>query len=108
MHEDTDPTASAAPALPRVPLDAYPRLCGLPVTIERLVPATSIPAPAERAAPARSPAPGARAAPARRARAKRPVARTVVVVLVVAATVLAVASEARAQVPAPSVQARPS
>ena len=96
MHEDTDPTASAAPALPRVPLDAYPRLCGLPVTIERLVPATSIPAPAERAAPARP------------ARAKRPVARTVVVVLVVAATVLAVASEARPQVPAPSVQARPS
>ena len=96
MHEDTDPTASAAPALPRVPLDAYPRLCGLPVTIERLVPATSVPAPAERAAPPRP------------ARGKRPVARTVVVVLVVTATVLAVASEARAQAPAPSVQARSS
>ena len=96
MHEDAKPTARAAPALPRVPLDAYPRLCGLPVTVERLVPATSVPARAERAVPAR------------RARAKRPVARTVVVVLVVTATVLAVASEARAQVPVGSVQARPS
>ncbi|MGZ4280276.1 MAG: hypothetical protein ACXVVU_26870 [Solirubrobacteraceae bacterium] len=96
MHEDADPTANAAPALPRVPMDAYPRLCGLPVTIERLVPTTSVPAPAERAAPARP------------AHAKRPVARTVVVVLVAAATLLALASEARAQAPVPSVHAGPS
>jgi hypothetical protein len=93
MHEDADPTATAAPALPRVPLDAYPRLCGLPVTIERLVPTTSVSAPAERVTPER------------RAGAKRPVARTAVVILIVAATVLAVASEARAQPPLPSVQA---
>ena len=93
MHQDADTTSTA---IPRVPLDAYPRLCGLPVTIERLVPATSVAAPAERVAPP----------PLARARAKRPVARTVVVVLVVAAAVLAVASEARAETPLPSVQAR--
>jgi hypothetical protein len=91
MHQDADTTSTAAPAIPRVPLDAYPRLCGLPVTIERLAPTTSVAAPpAERVAPARW---------------KRPVARTAVVILVVAATVLAVASEARAQPPLPSVQA---
>jgi hypothetical protein len=93
MHEDADTTSTAAPAIPCLPMDAYPRLCGLPVTIERLVPATSVAAPAEPAAPAR------------RAGGKRPVARTVVIVLVVAAAVLAVASEARSQVPLPSVQA---
>jgi hypothetical protein len=91
MHDDADTTSTA---ISRVPLDAYPRLCGLPVTIERLVPTTSVAAP------------GARAAPARRAGAKRPVARVVVVLLVVAAAVLAVAAEARAQAPLPSVQAR--
>lgn len=91
MHQDADTTS---PAIPRVPLDAYPRLCGLPVTIERLVPATSVAAPAERVAPPPL------------ARAKRPVARTVVVVLVVAAAVLAVASEARAETPLPSVPVR--
>lgn len=95
MHQDADTTSTA---IPRVPLDAYPRLCGLPVTIERLVPATSVAAPAERVAPP----PRALARP----RAKRPVARTVVVVLVVAAAVLAVASEARAQAPLPSVPVR--
>jgi len=93
MYEDADTTPTAPPALPRVPLDAYPRLCGLPVTIERLVPATSVAARVEQAAEARP------------ARAKRPVARTAVVILVVAAAVLAVASEARAQPPLPSVQA---
>jgi hypothetical protein len=93
MYEDADTNSTAPPALPRVPLDAYPRLCGLPVTIERLVPATSVAARVEQAAETRPP------------RAKRPVARTAVVVLVVAATVLAVASEARAQPPLPSVQA---
>jgi hypothetical protein len=93
MNEDADTIPTAAPAIPCLPMDAYPRLCGLPVTIERLVPTTSVAAPAERVAPAR------------RAGAKRPVARTVVVVLVVVATVLAVASEARAQAPLPSVQA---
>jgi hypothetical protein len=94
MHENADTTETAAPALPRVPLDAYPRLCGLPVTIERLVPTTSVSAPAERVTPGR-----------RGAGARRPVARTAVVILVVAATVLAVASEARAQPPLPGVQA---
>jgi hypothetical protein len=64
MHEDANPTSAAPPALPRLPLDAYPRLCGLPVTIERLVPTTSVAAPAERVALAR------------RAGPKRPVART--------------------------------
>ena len=93
MHQDADTTSTA---IPRVPLDAYPRLCGLPVTIERLVPATSVAAPAERVAPP----------PRARARARRPVARTVVVVLVVVAAVFAVASEARAETPLPSVQAR--
>jgi hypothetical protein len=96
MHEDADTTSTAAPAIPRVALDAYPRLCGLPVTIERLVPATSVPASA--------PAPAQRAAPARSARAKRRVARTVVVMVVAAATILAVAAEARAQAPAPGAQ----
>ena len=62
MYEDADTNSPAPPALPRVPLDAYPRLCGLPVTIERLVPATSTAAPAD-------PVP-----PARRARPKRPLA----------------------------------
>jgi hypothetical protein len=92
MYEDADTNSTAPPALPRVPLDAYPRLCGLPVTIERLVPATSV-ARVEQAAETRPP------------RAKRPVARTAVVILVVAAAVLAVASEARAQPPLPSVRA---
>ena len=64
MHEDDNTTSAAPPALPRLPLDAYPRLCGLPVTIERLVPTTSVAAPAERVAHAR------------RAGPKRPVART--------------------------------
>ena len=63
MHEDADTTPPSPPAIPRLPLDAYPRLCGLPVTIERLVPTTSVAAPAERVAPAR------------RAGPKRPVAR---------------------------------
>ena len=93
MHPDADTTSAAAPAIPPLPLDAYPRLCGLPVTIERLVPTTSVAAPAERAAETPP------------ARAKRPVARTAAVVLVVAAAVLAVVSEARAQPPPPSVQA---
>jgi hypothetical protein len=62
MHKDANPTTPASPPLPRLPLDAYPRLCGLPVTIERLVPATSTAAPAD-------PVP-----PARRARPKRPLA----------------------------------
>lgn len=91
MHQDADTTSTAAPAIPSLPLDAYPRLCGLPVTIERLVPTTSVAAPSERPE-------------TRPARAKRPLARTVVVVLVVAATVLAVVSEARAQAPLPNVQ----
>lgn len=89
MHQDANRTSADVPALSRVQLDAHPRLCGLPVTIERLVPATSVPALAEWAAAAR-PAPP-----------KRPVGRTVVVLIVVAATVLAVASEARAQAPVP-------
>lgn len=53
MHQDANPTSAAAPALPRVPLDAYPRLCGLPVTIERLVRTTNVAAPAEPVAPER-------------------------------------------------------
>jgi hypothetical protein len=53
MHKDANPPSAAAPPLPRLPLDAYPRLCGLPVTIERLVPTTSTAAPAERVPPAR-------------------------------------------------------
>jgi hypothetical protein len=44
MRHDADKTAAdAARGIPRVQLDAYPRLCGLPVTFERLVP-TSAPA----------------------------------------------------------------
>jgi hypothetical protein len=44
MRHDADKTATdAARGIPRVQLDAYPRLCGLPVTFERLVPATSAP-----------------------------------------------------------------
>jgi hypothetical protein len=93
MHEDAKPTAPTAPALPRLPLDAYPRLCGLPVTIERLVPTTSVAAPS------------ARVVPTRRAGATRPVARTAFILLVVVATLLAVASDAPAQAPLPSVQA---
>jgi hypothetical protein len=93
MHQDSNPTSAAAPALPRLPLDAYPRLCGLPVTIERLVPTTSAIAPAERVTPAR------------RAGPKRHVARAACVLLVLVATVLVVASQARARAPLPSVQA---
>jgi hypothetical protein len=93
MDQDANPTSAAAPALPRLPLDAYPRLCGLPVTIERLVPTTGAIAPAERVTPAR------------RAGPKRHVARAACVLLVVVAMVLVVASEARAQAPLPSVQA---
>jgi hypothetical protein len=38
MHEHADAAASSArPAVGVVQLDAYPRLCGLPVTVERLV-----------------------------------------------------------------------
>ncbi len=40
-HADTHAT-EAAREMPRLQLDAYPRLCGLPVTFERLVP-TSVP-----------------------------------------------------------------
>jgi hypothetical protein len=44
MPQDADtPATDAARGLPRVQLDAYPRLCGLPVTFERLLPTTSIP-----------------------------------------------------------------
>jgi hypothetical protein len=57
-------------------LDAYPRLCGLPVTVERV--------------------------DARRARVKRPVARSLTAFIVVTAVVLAGASVARAQAPAPA------
>ena len=93
MHEDADTASSAtAPGIARVQLDAYPRLCGLPVTIERLD-TTRIPAATERTASAR---------PVRR---KRTVALTVLLLLVAAATVLAVVSEARAEPPAPSMQA---
>jgi hypothetical protein len=93
MHEDADTASSAtAPAIARVQLDAYPRLCGLPVTIERLD-TTRTAAASERTASAR---------PVRR---KRTVAHTVLVLLVAAATVLAVASDAHAQPAAPSMQA---
>ena len=65
-------------------LDAYPRLCGLPVTVERVA--------------------------ARPARVTRPLGRSVAAFLVVAAVVLAGASVARAQAPAPTptpeIQAR--
>jgi hypothetical protein len=63
-------------------LDAYPRLCGLPVTIERV--------------------------DARRVHVKRPVARSFTAFVVVAAVVLAGASVARAEgpVPAPQTNAR--
>jgi hypothetical protein len=38
MHEHADAAASSArPAVGVGQLDAYPRLCGLPVTVERLV-----------------------------------------------------------------------
>jgi hypothetical protein len=44
MPEDAETTAAdAARWLPRLQLDAYPRLCGLPVTFERLMPTTGIP-----------------------------------------------------------------
>jgi hypothetical protein len=57
-------------------LDAYPRLCGLPVTVERVA--------------------------ARPARVTRPLGRGVAAFLVVAALVLAGASVARADAPAPT------
>ena len=44
MRHDADTPATKAPrGIPRVQLDAYPRLCGLPVTFERLVPTANKP-----------------------------------------------------------------
>jgi len=44
MRHDADKTATDdARGIPRVQFDAYPRLCGLPVTFERLLPMTSPP-----------------------------------------------------------------
>jgi hypothetical protein len=47
--ESSDPPA--APSVASVRLDAYPRLCGLPVTIDRLTAQTEA-APADQVAPA--------------------------------------------------------
>jgi hypothetical protein len=74
MPEHAHPAASTV--TPQ--LDAYPRLCGLPVTIERIA--------------------------ARPVGARRPMARSLTAFLVVAAIVLAGASAARAQEPVPTPQ----
>ena len=74
MPEQAHPAASMV--TPQ--LDAYPRLCGLPVTIERV--------------------------DARHARVKRPVGRSLTAFIVAAALVLAGASVARADAPAPTTQ----
>ena len=73
MPEHADPAASITPQL-----DAYPRLCGLPVTIERV--------------------------DAGHAHVKRPLGRGVAAFLVAAAVTLAGASVARAEAPAPTPQ----
>ena len=52
MRHDADKTATDdACGIPRVQLDAYPRLCGLPVTFERLVPPSAPPEPSGRPVP---------------------------------------------------------
>jgi hypothetical protein len=44
MPQDADTTAAGrARGIPCIQLDAYPRLCGLPVTFERLVPVARVP-----------------------------------------------------------------
>ena len=88
MDHHTNPaTSPGKPTFGPVQLDAYPRLCGLPVTVERVSVASSAAAvdrlPAERASRPRS-----------------PVAYLVVAVLAVVAAVLVGASVARAQAPA--------
>jgi hypothetical protein len=80
-------TSPGKPTFGPVQLDAYPRLCGLPVTVERVsltsVAAAVDPLPAERASRPRS-----------------AVAYLVVAVLAVVVAVLIGASVARAQAPA--------
>jgi hypothetical protein len=88
MDQHTKPaTSPGKPTFGPVQLDAYPRLCGLPVTVERVsltsVAAAVDPSPAERASRPRS-----------------PVAYLVVAVLALVAAVLIGASVARAQAPA--------
>jgi hypothetical protein len=87
MPEHAHPAASPTRRFAPVQLDAYPRLCGLPVTIERVA-TGSIAAPAV----------------ARPARASRRLVRTLTAFLFVAAVALAGASVARAQAPAPTTQ----
>jgi hypothetical protein len=89
-HHTKPATAPGKSTFGPVQLDAYPRLCGLPVTVERVsltsVAAAVDPLPAERASRPRS-----------------PVAYLVVAVLAVVAAVLVGASVARAQAPARTV-----
>jgi hypothetical protein len=90
-HHTKPATAPGKSTFGPVQLDAYPRLCGLPVTVER-VSLTSV------AAAAADPLPAERAS-----RPRSPVAYLVVAVLAVVAAVLVGASVARAQAPARTV-----
>jgi hypothetical protein len=89
-HHTKPATAPGKSTFGPVQLDAYPRLCGLPVTVERVsltsVAAAVDPLPAERISRPRS-----------------PVVYLVVAVLAVVAAVLVGASVARAQAPARTV-----
>jgi hypothetical protein len=85
-------TSPGKPTFGPVQLDAYPRLCGLPVTVER-VSLTSVAAAVDRAAVDRLPA-------ERASRPRSAVAYLVVAVLAVVVAVLIGASVARAQAPA--------
>ena len=53
LHNAAARARHDGPPTPSVPLDAYPRLCGLPVTIDRLTaqPEPAATAPADQAAP---------------------------------------------------------
>jgi hypothetical protein len=87
MDKHTNPaTSPAKPAFGPVQLDAYPRLCGLPVTIERVsvrsVAAAVDPPSAERPS-----------------RPRRPLAYVAVAVLAVVAALLVGVSAAHAQAP---------
>lgn len=69
MNQHTNPaTAPGKPHFGPVQLDAYPRLCGLPVTVERLSPTSIVPAVDPQSAE-------------RPSRPRRPVTQLVVVIL---------------------------
>jgi hypothetical protein len=90
VPERAHPVAPSKRAV--VQLDAYPRLCGLPVTIERVV-TTGIGAP------------DVPAAAASRPRSARRAVYLIAAILAVAATLIAGATAARAQPPASAQRA---